>query len=339
MASVYQGRILKLISESQTEALWLKLRRFSSSSLEDEAAIRGQHRRRRPLRSEEEEDDDYSSEQQQQERPPEPIPNRPLRPQRNPKFQSQFQNNKTRTWGNDVNPNPSENNSNFDFLEKFKLGPETPSSSSTKPQQQQDQVEEADNMETPPPQDAEEIFKKLKETGLIPNAVAMLDGLCKDGLVQDAMKLFGLMREKGTIPEVVIYTAVVDGFCKAHKFDDAQRVFRKMQNNGISPNAFSYSVLIQGLYQCDQLDIAIDFCVEMLEAGHSPNVQTFVGLVTRLCLKMGVEEARKAITTLTNKGFFVNKKAIKEYMDKKSAHPLVWEAIFGNQTPEIPFQH
>nr|POF21690.1 pentatricopeptide repeat-containing protein [Quercus suber] len=306
MASVHQGRILKLISESQTESLWLKLRRFSSSSLEDEAAIRGQHRRRRPLRSEEEEDDDYSSQQQQQqERPPEPIPNRPLRPQRNPKFQSQFQNNKTRTWGNDVNPNPSENNSNFDFLEKFKLGPETPSSSSPKPQQQQDQVEEANNAETPPPQDAEEIFKKLKETGLIPNAVAMLDGLCKDGLVQDAMKLFGLMREKGTIPEVVIYTAVVDGFCKAHKFDDAQRVFKKMQNN----------------------------------AGHSPNVQTFVGLVTRLCLKMGVEEARKAITTLTNKGFFVNKKAIKEYMDKKSAHPLVWEAIFGNQTPEIPFQH
>ncbi|KAF3951194.1 hypothetical protein CMV_023132 [Castanea mollissima] len=308
MASVQQGRILKLISESQTEALWLKLRRFSSSSLEDEAAIRGQQqrRRRRPLRSEEE-DDDYSSQQQQQELPPEPIPNRPLRPQRNPKFQSQsqFQNNKTRTWGNDVNPNPSENNNNFDFLEKFKLGPEATSSSSPKPQQQHDQVEDANNAATPPPQDAEEIFKKLKETGLIPNAVAMLDGLCKDGLVQDAMKLFGLMREKGTIPEVVIYTAVVDGFCKAHKFDDAQRVFRKMQNN----------------------------------AGHSPNVQTFVGLVTRLCLKMGVEEARKVITTLTNKGFFVNKKAIKEYMDKKSAHPLVWEAIFGNQTPEIPFQH
>ncbi|KAM3743732.1 hypothetical protein ACB098_07G169400 [Castanea mollissima] len=317
MASVQQGRILKLISESQTEALWLKLRRFSSNSLEDEAAIRGQQRRRRPLRSEEE-DDDYSS-QQRQERPPEPIPNRPLRPQRNPKFQSQsqsqsqFQNNKTRTWGNDVNPNPSENNNNFDFLEKFKLGPEATSSSSPKPQQQHDQVEDANNAATPPPQDAEEIFKKLKETGLIPNAVAMLD--------------------------VVIYTAVVDGFCKAHKFDDAQRVFRKMQNNGISPNAFSYSVLIQGLYQCDQLDIAIDFCVEMLEGGHSPNVQTFVGLVTRLCLKMGVEEARKVITTLTNKGFFVNKKAIKEYMDKKSAHPLVWEAIFGNQTSEIPFQH
>jgi len=90
----------------------------------------------------------------------------------------------------------------------------------------------------------------MKETGLVPNAVAMLDGLCKDGLVQEAMKLFGTMREKGTIPEVVIYTAVVDGFCKAHKFDDAKRVFRKIQSNGITPNAFSYGVLIQGLSKC-----------------------------------------------------------------------------------------
>ncbi|KAJ1419047.1 pentatricopeptide repeat-containing protein [Sesbania bispinosa] len=36
------------------------------------------------------------------------------------------------------------------------------------------------------PQDADEIFKKMKETGLIPNAVAMLDGLCKDVIVQEA---------------------------------------------------------------------------------------------------------------------------------------------------------
>ncbi|TKY70361.1 Pentatricopeptide repeat-containing protein [Spatholobus suberectus] len=90
------------------------------------------------------------------------------------------------------------------------------------------------------PQDADEIFKKMKETGLIPNAVAMLDGLCKDGLVQEALKLFGLMREKGTIPEIVIYTAVVEGYSKAHRADDAKRIFRKMQSSGISPNAFSY---------------------------------------------------------------------------------------------------
>ncbi|XP_050109478.1 pentatricopeptide repeat-containing protein At4g38150-like [Malus sylvestris] len=93
-------------------------------------------------------------------------------------------------------------------------------------------------------EEADQIFMKMKETGLIPNAVAMPDGLCKDALVQEAIKLFGSMREKGTIPEVVIYTVVVDGFCKAQKFEDAKRIFRKMQSNGIVPNAFPSSVLL-----------------------------------------------------------------------------------------------
>lgn len=188
------------------------------------------------------------------------------------------------------------------------------------------------------PQDANEIFKKMKETGLIPNAVAMLDGLCKDGNVQEALKLFGLMREKGTIPEIVIYTAVVEGYTKAHKADDAKRIFRKMQSNGISPNAFSYTVLIQGLYKCSRLQDAFEVCVEMLEAGHSPNVTTFVGLVDGFCKEKGVEEAKGAIKTLIEKGFAVDGKAVREFLDKKAPFsPSVWEAIFGKKAPQRPF--
>ncbi|PON32902.1 Leucine-rich repeat pentatricopeptide [Trema orientale] len=91
--------------------------------------------------------------------------------------------------------------------------------------------------------------REKKETGLIPNAVDILDGLCKDGLVQEAMKPFALMREKGTVPDVFLCTAVVGGICMSQKHDDAIRIYRKMQNNGIDSNAFSYSVLIQGLYK------------------------------------------------------------------------------------------
>ncbi|CAI9775493.1 unnamed protein product [Fraxinus pennsylvanica] len=108
-------------------------------------------------------------------------------------------------------------------------------------------IEKPENVEPiPPSEDAEAIFKKMKETGLTPNAVVMLDGLCKAKLFQEAMKLFGLMREKGTIPKVVIYTAIVAGFCKAQKFEDVVRIFKKMQSIGIIPNAFCYGVLILG---------------------------------------------------------------------------------------------
>ncbi|CAI9777441.1 unnamed protein product [Fraxinus pennsylvanica] len=90
-------------------------------------------------------------------------------------------------------------------------------------------------------------YSSLGLIGLILNTVAMLDGLCKDGLVQETMKLFGLMREKSSISKVVVYITVVEGFFKAQNLEDAVRIFKKMQSNGIIPNAFSNGVLTQGL--------------------------------------------------------------------------------------------
>jgi len=188
------------------------------------------------------------------------------------------------------------------------------------------------------PVDVDEIFRKLKETGLIPNAVSMLDGLCKNGLVQDAMKLFGLMREKGAIPEVVIYTAVVEAFCKVAKLDDAVRIFRKMQGNGVIPNAFSYWLLIQGLYKGGRLDDAIGFCVEMFEAGLAPNAETFVGLVDAVCKMKGVDEGEKLVRSFQDRNFAIDEKSIREHLDKKGPFsPVVWEVIFGKRKSGRPF--
>ncbi|KAJ4963713.1 hypothetical protein NE237_023652 [Protea cynaroides] len=226
-----------------------------------------------------------------------------------------------------------ENQLENSFLEKFKIGVEKKEETQQNAPSLTFETTEDKAASDTQPEDADEIFKKMKETGLIPNAVAMLDGLCKDGLIQEAMKLFGLMREKGTIPEVVIYTAVVEGFCKAHKLDDAKRIFRKMQNNGISPNAFSYGVLVQGLCKGGNLEDAVEFCVEMLEDGHSPNVATFAGLVDGICKEKGLEEAGNVIGRLREKGFFVDEKAVREYLEKRGPFSTMvypWKVLAEN---------
>ncbi|KAF3333714.1 pentatricopeptide repeat-containing protein [Carex littledalei] len=76
----------------------------------------------------------------------------------------------------------------------------------------------------------------------------MLDDMYKDGLVREAMKLFSVMREKDTIPEVV------EVFYKVSRFNDAIKVFFKMKKNGIVPNAYSYG-LCKGrrLSDCEEL--------------------------------------------------------------------------------------
>ncbi|XP_050230038.1 pentatricopeptide repeat-containing protein At4g38150 [Mercurialis annua] len=248
------------------------------------------------------------------EQPPQPIPNRPLRGQ----------------------PPKSHSQSDHDFLHKFKLRPHTHTTTANPPPPPPPPV--ADNDSNSPPPEANDIFKKMKETGLIPNAVAMLDGLCKDGLVQEAMKLFALMRDRATIPEVVVYTAVIDGFFKAHQPHDAKRIFAKMMDNSIVPNAFTYTVLIQGLCKCNLVDDAVHFCLRMLDAAHSPNVATFVGLVDALCRANGVQAAQGVVHDLRKKGFYVNDKAVREFLDKNA--PLssdLAQAIFGNKPSPTPF--
>jgi pentatricopeptide repeat protein len=222
------------------------------------------------------------------------------------------------------------------LLEKLKLGDGPSAAAATGGGDERRQPE--DEPVPAQPVDVDEIFRKMKETGLIPNAVAMLDGLCKNGLVQDAMKLFGLMREKGAIPEVVIYTAVVEAFCKAAKLDDAVRIFRKMQGNGVIPNAFSYWLLIQGLYKGGRLDDAVGFCVEMFEAGLAPNAETFVGLLDAVCKTKGVDDGEKLVRSFQDRNFAIDEKSIREHLDKKGPFsPVVWEVIFGKRKSGRPF--
>lgn len=229
------------------------------------------------------------------------------------------------------------------LMEKLKLGDAAATSaagnSGERPQPEREPTKPPPpEHEAAQPEDVDEIFRKMKETGLIPNAVAMLDGLCKSGLVQEAMKLFGLMREKGSIPEVVVYTAVVEAFCKARKLDDAVRIFKKMQGNGVIPNAFSYWLLIQGLCKGGRLDDAVAFCVEMFEAGHSPNAMTFVGLVDEVCKAKGVEEAEKLVRSFQDRNFAIDEKSIREHLDKKGPFsPVIWEVIFGKKKSGRPF--
>lgn len=287
-----------------------------------------------------------STDQEGRRMPPDPIPNRPLRAEKPTHQRKTFNQGRASDGGGtgatrmDFNKSgnafssraPQQSSqpqaANLDFLEKFKLGFDKGGEKKEPPKM----VYNNSNQPTalPQPEDADEIFKKMKETGLIPNAVSMLHGLCQDGLVQEAMKLFSLMHEKGTIPEVIIYTAVIEGFCKAHKLDDAKRIFRKMQGNGISPNAITYGILIQGLIHKKSLDDALVFSVEMLDAGHSPNLATFTGLVDCFCREKGLEEAQNMIKMLREKSFFFEEKAVREYLDKKGPFSqLVWEAILG----------
>ncbi|KDP21351.1 hypothetical protein JCGZ_21822 [Jatropha curcas] len=64
------------------------------------------------------------------------------------------------------------------------------------------------------------------ESGMIckPDRISyagIIDGLCKDGLIEKAKELFKQMKDMGIFPDVVVYTSLLQGVCSHGEWEDA----------------------------------------------------------------------------------------------------------------------
>ena len=78
----------------------------------------------------------------------------------------------------------------------------------------------------------------IKE-GENPNVITintMIDGIWKEGKLEDGMKLFFEMSNKNVWPNVVTYSVVIDGLCKEGKLDEGMKLFHEMTNKNICPS-------------------------------------------------------------------------------------------------------
>ncbi|KAI4370239.1 hypothetical protein MLD38_018609 [Melastoma candidum] len=77
-----------------------------------------------------------------------------------------------------------------------------------------------------------------------------VDGLCKEGRLEEALELLGAMRSKGFLPNNVTYSTLIHGLCGQGKCDEARALLEEQVTNCIIPNVVSYTSLIQGLSVC-----------------------------------------------------------------------------------------
>jgi PPR repeat family/PPR repeat len=102
------------------------------------------------------------------------------------------------------------------------------------------------------PTNLQEVFHKMRTEGLTNHAIKMFDGLSKDGLTHQALELFSVIKDKGTMPDVVAHTAVIEAYVNAGgtHWKNAIRTYERMLACGVLPNAYTFSVLIKGGFSC-----------------------------------------------------------------------------------------
>nr|ABK24066.1 unknown [Picea sitchensis] len=147
---------------------------------------------------------------------------------------------------------------------------------------------------------------------------------------EEKKKLFGQMKDKSKMPDVVAHTAVVEAYAKAGKPKDALKVFMRMQASGCLPNSYSYSVLIQGLCQGGMLQEAGKYTLEMLSYGWKPNAATYVTLIDSYLRAQKADEMRQLLAKLKEKGFVADDKAARQHMKSMGRFNRgVMDMLFG----------
>ncbi|KAK4717620.1 hypothetical protein R3W88_015958 [Solanum pinnatisectum] len=131
--------------------------------------------------------------------------------------------------------------------------------------------------------DAVELFKKLLERNREYTDIAfysvVINGLCKNGKLDEAHAVFEKHCFTGLLPDVRTYNVLINGFCLEQLFDEAKDILRKMEDNGCSPDRVTYNVIVQGFLRCNKISEMTSFMKEMVGRGFSFDAGTAALLV------------------------------------------------------------
>ncbi|XP_045807823.1 pentatricopeptide repeat-containing protein At4g38150-like [Trifolium pratense] len=183
------------------------------------------------------------------------------------------------------------------------------------------------------PKDLQQIFHKMRNgDGLLNHAAKMFDALSKEGLTHEALELFGQIKDKGQMPDVVAHTAIVEAYANAGQPKEALKAYMRMLASGVCPNAYTYAVLIRGLVGDGKfLKDGKKYVLEMMEKGMRPNAETYAVVFEGLVREEKVDEAVKLLEEMKGKGFVPDEKAVKEVLSNKRGHVFrtVISILFG----------
>ncbi|KAJ1425574.1 Tetratricopeptide-like helical domain superfamily [Sesbania bispinosa] len=183
------------------------------------------------------------------------------------------------------------------------------------------------------PKDLQQIFHDMRSgDGLFNHAVKMFDALSKEGLTHEALELFGQIKDKGQMPDVVAHTAILEAYANAGQAKEALKVYMRMLASGVSPNAYTYAVLIKGLAaDAKFLRDAKKYVLEMMDKGMRPNAATYASVFEALVREEKLDEAVQLLEQMKAKGFVPDEKAVKEVLtnNRGPVYRTVINILFG----------
>ncbi|KAJ9557440.1 hypothetical protein OSB04_012054 [Centaurea solstitialis] len=131
----------------------------------------------------------------------------------------------------------------------------------------------------------------------------MLQGLFRVGRCKDARELFNEMKAHIHIPPgAFTYGIVLEGLCNNHQLDEALSLFRLLSEKKLSFDIVVYNILIDGASKCGKLDIAKVLFNDLCARGFHPDVWTYNAMICGFCREGLVRESKELFQKMAEVG-------------------------------------
>ncbi|XP_008380488.2 putative pentatricopeptide repeat-containing protein At1g12700, mitochondrial [Malus domestica] len=153
---------------------------------------------------------------------------------------------------------------------------------------------------------AMEFFQEIEEKGYTCDEITyatIINGLCKAGKTSKALEILMKMWEDGRLkPNQDCYNPIIDSLCKERRIGEALTLFRDMISKNVVPNVFSYATLIHGLCNTSRWEEVLSLFGGMVDQGVKPNVVTYNTLIYAMCQSGRFEKAKSFLICMLNSG-------------------------------------
>ncbi|KAL8521199.1 hypothetical protein ACS0TY_011660 [Phlomoides rotata] len=139
----------------------------------------------------------------------------------------------------------------------------------------------------------------------------VINGLCRDGRLEEAKKTFIEMLGRNLFPDSTVYDIFIYNLCKRGKMSSAFQVLKDMERKGCNKTLQTYNGLIFGLGKTNQVFEMFGLMDEMKERGVSPNVYTYNIVLSSLYEAERSEEATFLLDEMLQKEITPNLSSFK----------------------------
>ncbi|PON48933.1 Tetratricopeptide-like helical domain containing protein [Parasponia andersonii] len=130
----------------------------------------------------------------------------------------------------------------------------------------------------------------------------VVDSLCREGYIREALDLFGFAKRKGITLNIVSYNSVIGALCRQGCHVEAFRLFDSLERIDVFPSQVTYAILIGALCREGFLKDARQLFKRMLLMGFEPNIRVYNSFIDGYCRTGQMDEALKLLYDFELKG-------------------------------------